>query len=64
VREYAYELRRGNEVLATGQLSADDVYEVGDDVEIAGWSGIVRDVQPQPGSGMDRLIVQVKRLGG
>lgn len=64
VREYVYELRRGNEVLATGQLSIADEYEVGDDVEVAGWFGIVRDVQPQPGSGVDRLIVQVKRPGG
>jgi len=64
VREYVYELRRGSEVIATGQLGAEDAYEVGDDVEVAGWSGIVREVQPQPGSGVDRLIVQVKRPGG
>jgi len=56
-----YELKRGEEVVATGRLSGDRRYLVGDRVEVAGWAGIVRDVLPIGESGEQRLLVQVQR---
>src|SRR5207302_1929166 len=41
-----YELRRGEEVVATGHLSHDRPFEVGERVEIAGSAGTVRAVEP------------------
>jgi hypothetical protein len=61
VPEYVYELRRADEVLATGRLSDARSFEIGDEVEIAGWVGIVREVLATAPSGELRLIVQVRR---
>ena len=40
--DYRYELRRGDEVVATGHLNYERPLEVGDHVEIGGQPGIVR----------------------
>lgn len=42
ISEYLYELRRGDEIVATGRLSREDPLEVGDRVLIGGHEGIVR----------------------
>lgn len=62
--EYRYELRRGDEVVATGHLSREQPLEVGQHVEIAGRTGIVRAVEPILGERELRLVVQLRREQG
>jgi hypothetical protein len=62
--EYRYELRRGDEIVATGHLSHEQPLEVGQRVEIAGQTGIVRTVEPILGQRELRLIVQLQREPG
>jgi hypothetical protein len=57
--DYRYELRRGDEVVATGHLTSEQPLEVGDRVEIGGQPGIVRTVQPLLGEREVRLVVQL-----
>jgi hypothetical protein len=61
--EYRYELRRGEEVLATGHLSREQPLEVGERVVIGGRPGIVRSVDPILGERELRLVVQLWREG-
>ena len=58
---YVYELRRGEEVVATGRLSSPQRFDVGDRVALGGREGIVRSVEPLLGSGELRLVVQLVR---
>jgi hypothetical protein len=51
---YRYELRRGEEVVATGHLSLDRVLEVRERVHVVGREGIVRVDEL-------RLVVQLVR---
>ena len=60
VVEYRYELRRGDEVVATGHLNREPALEVGQRVEIAGQTGIVRTVEPILGERELRLVVQIR----
>lgn len=60
---YRYELRRGNEVVATGHLGREEPLEVGDRLEINGQPGIVRTVEPLLGEHELRLVVQLVRDG-
>jgi len=46
VVEYVYELRQGEDVVATGRLSRAEPLEVGERVSIGGREGIVRTVEP------------------
>jgi hypothetical protein len=46
VVEYRYELRRGDEVVATGHLQRERLLEVGERLEIGGQLGIVRAIEP------------------
>jgi hypothetical protein len=62
--DYCYELRRGDEIVATGHLSHGQPLEVGQRVEIAGQTGIVRTVEPILGQRELRLIVQLQREPG
>jgi hypothetical protein len=55
---YRYELRRGDEVIATGHLSREPV-EVGDRLAIGRQSGIVRSIQPLLHEHELRLVVQL-----
>lgn len=62
--EYIYELRQGEEVIATGRLSrAAPLLEVGERVSIGGREGIVRSVEPLLGQRELRLVVQLVRDG-
>jgi hypothetical protein len=56
--DYRYELRRGDEVVATGHLNHEQL-EVGDRIEIGGHAGIVRTVEPLLGELELRLVVQL-----
>jgi hypothetical protein len=57
--DYRYELRRGDEVVATGHLNYERPLEVGDRVEIGGQLGIVRTIEPLLGEREIRLVVQL-----
>jgi hypothetical protein len=59
--EYRYELRRGDDVLATGHLSREPPLEVGEQLVIAGHAGIVRTVEPIIRERELRLVVQLLR---
>ena len=58
--DYLYELRRGDEVIATGHLSREQSLEIGERITIGG-SSIVRDVGPLLGERELRLVVQLAR---
>jgi hypothetical protein len=63
VAEYRYELRRGEEVLATGHMAREQPLEVGERIAIGGRAGIVRAIQPLLGERELRLVVQLWREG-
>lgn len=57
--DFRYELRRGEEIVATGHLNSERPLEVGDQIEIGGQTGIVRTIEPLLGSTEVRLVVQL-----
>lgn len=59
--DYRYELRRGDEVVATGHLSSEQPFEAGERITIGSQSGIVRSIEPLLGERELRLIVQLAR---
>jgi hypothetical protein len=59
--EYRYELRRGDEVIATGHLSREEPLDVGARISIGRQSGIVRLIEPLLGDRELRLVVQLWR---
>lgn len=59
--DYRYELRRGDEVIATGHLSSEQSFEVGERITIGSRSGIVRSIEPLLGQHERRLVVQLRR---
>jgi hypothetical protein len=61
--EYRYELRRGEEVIATGHMSRERPFEVGEAIAIGSRAGIVRPVEPLLGERELRLVVQLWREG-
>ena len=58
---YRYELRRGEDVVATGHLSVDQAIEVGERLQLLGREGIVRAIEPLVGEPELRLVVQLVR---
>jgi hypothetical protein len=59
--EYRYELRRSDELIATGHLSREQPLEVGERIMIGGRPGIVRTIEPMLGERELRLVVQLWR---
>jgi len=59
--EYRYELRRGDEVVATGHLSREEPLAVGERVTIGGDVGIIRSLDPLLREHELRLVVQLVR---
>lgn len=59
--DYRHELRRGDEVIATGHLSREQPLEVGERMLIGDRTGIVRAVEPLLGERELRLVVQLTR---
>ena len=57
--DYRYEVRGGDEVVATGHLSREQPLEVGDRIEIGGQPGVVRIIEPLLGEREMRLVVQL-----
>ena len=60
---YRYELRRGEEIVATGHLTPDTPLEVGDRIVIGRSEGIVRAIEPTLGESEHRLVVQLIQNG-
>ena len=58
---YVYELRQGEEVVATGRLFRAQPLEVGERVSIGGREGIGRTIEPLLGAQELRLVVQLTR---
>jgi len=61
---YKYELRRGEEIVATGHLSREQPLAVGERLTIGTRVGIVRTVEPLLVERELRLVVQLVREGG
>ena len=59
--DYRYELRRGEQVIATGHLGREQPLEVGERIAIGGQSGIVRATEPLLHERELRLVVQLWR---
>ena len=59
--DYRYELRCGEEVVATGHLNYEQPLEVGDRIEIGGRHGIVSTIEPVLRERELRLVVQLLR---
>ena len=59
--EYRYELRRGEEVVATGHLTPDRPLEAGERIEIGGAVGTIRAIEPLLGERELRLVVEMWR---
>jgi hypothetical protein len=57
--EYRYELRLGDEMIATGHLTHEEPLKVGDRITIGGRAGVVRDVDPLLGDHELRLVLQL-----
>jgi len=60
---YRYELRRGDEVIATGRLTRERALEVGERIEIGAQPGIVRSIEPVLSEPELHLVVQLLRQG-
>ena len=58
---YRYELKRGDETLATGHLNRDTPLAPGDRITVNGRDGIVRVIEPQLGEREQRLVIQLLR---
>jgi hypothetical protein len=56
---YRYELRRGDEIVATGRLTRETRLEVGDRITIGSSEGIVRVIEPTLGERELHLVVQL-----
>jgi hypothetical protein len=62
--EYRYEVRRGEEIVASGHLTREQRLEIGERLAIGKDVGIVRTVEPVLGDRELRLVVQLLREGG
>jgi hypothetical protein len=58
---YRFELRRADEILATGHLSWEEPLTVGDSITIGRRRGIIRMIEPLLGEAELRMVVQVLR---
>jgi hypothetical protein len=59
--DYRYELRGGDEVVATGHLSREQPLEVGDRIEVGGQLAIVSTIEPLLGDPELRLVLRLVR---
>jgi hypothetical protein len=57
---YHYELRRGDQIIATGRLTWDHQLDVGDEMTIGRHRGLVQAIQPLLASRDYRLVVQLR----
>jgi hypothetical protein len=57
---YRYELRKGDEVVATGHITSEHSLEVGETLAIGSHSGFVRAIEPRLHERELQLIVQLR----
>jgi hypothetical protein len=62
--DYRFELRRGDEVIATATYTREQPLQVGDRIEIGGEPGTVRTIAPLLGEREVRLVVQLSPVPG
>jgi hypothetical protein len=58
---YRYELRRGDEVIATGRMMRERALEVGERITLSGRLGVVRSIEPVLGERDLHMVVQLFR---
>jgi hypothetical protein len=58
---YRYELRRGEEVIATGRLTRERALEVGERIAIGGRPGVVRSSEPVLAERELHVVIQLFR---
>jgi hypothetical protein len=58
---YRYELRRGEEVIATGRMTRERALEVGERITLNGRPGVVRSIEPVLGERELHLVIQLFR---
>ena len=58
---YRYELRHGEELIATGRLSRERALEVGERIAIVGRPGVVRSIEPVLAERELHLVIQLFR---
>jgi hypothetical protein len=56
---YRYELRRGDDIIATGHMTHETPLNVGDRITIGRAEGIVRQIEPTLGERERRLVIQL-----
>jgi hypothetical protein len=56
---YRYELRRGDEIVATGHLTNDEQLEVGQSIKIGKHEGVIRTIEPLLRDDELRIVVQL-----
>jgi hypothetical protein len=56
---YRYEIRRGDEILATGRLTNDEPLEAGQSIKIGKREGVIQTVEPLLGESELRIVVQL-----
>jgi hypothetical protein len=56
---YRYELRKHDQVVATGHLSRERPLAVGEAIEIGGASGVVRSIEPRLHEHELQLVVEL-----
>jgi hypothetical protein len=61
--DYRYELRAGDEIVATGHFTREQPLEVGDRIEVGGQRVIVRTIEPLFGEPELRLVLRLLREG-
>jgi len=59
--DYRYELRRRDQLIATGHVSREERFEVGERIRIGRQFGVVRSIEPLLGERELRLVVQLWR---
>jgi hypothetical protein len=60
---YRYEVRRGDEVVATGHLTHERPLQVGETLTIGSGSALVRSVEPQLHDLEMQLVMQLRHDG-
>ena len=58
---YRYELRRGEELIATGRLTRERALEVGERIAIVGRPGVVRSIEPVLAERELHVVIQLFR---
>ncbi len=58
---YRYELRRGEELIATGRLTRERALEVGKRIAIGGRPGVVRSIEPVLAERELHVVIQLFR---